>query len=200
MRICTEVSHQTYYLAKQFNPNFVMNFLYVKALHIIFVVTWFSGMFYLCRLFIYHREAQEKPEQERTILQSQFDIMIKRLLFGITLPSALLTFIFGVWLLLLYPTVPIWLYIKIGLVILLFAYHYSLHLICKQLLNRQFLYTSTQLRVWNEVPTIFLVAIVMLVVVKQNISLVYGIVGLLAFVVLLMSAIKIYKAIRMKSA
>lgn len=176
-----------------------MDFLYVKALHIIFVVTWFSGMFYLCRLFIYHREAQDKPEQERRILQNQFDIMMKRLLWGIALPSALLTLVFGIWLLILYPSIPTWLYIKIGLVALLFAYHYSLHIICKQLLNRKFLYTSTQLRIWNEVPTIFLVAIVMLVVVKQNMSLVYGVIGLMAFVVLLMSAIKVYKALREKN-
>ncbi|SFF52120.1 CopD family protein [Thermoflexibacter ruber] len=177
-----------------------MYFLYIKALHIIFIVTWFSGMFYLVRLFIYHREAQDKPEQERYVLQSQFDLMMKRLLWGITFPSALLTLIFGIWLLMLYPSIPVWLHIKVGLVVLLFAYHYSLHIICKQLLSRKFLYTSTQLRLWNEVPTIFLVAIVMLVVVKQNMSLVYGVVGLMAFVILLMSAVKVYKVIREKKS
>src|ERR1043165_7125267 len=80
----------------------VMEFLYVKALHIIFVVTWFSGMFYLCRLFIYNREAQDRPETERAILHPQFNLMIRRLLFGITWPSAILTIIFGVWLLIMY--------------------------------------------------------------------------------------------------
>src|ERR1043165_9161997 len=80
----------------------VMEFLYVKALHIIFVVTWFSGMFYLCRLFIYNREAQDRPEAERAVLQPQFNLMIRRLLFGITWPSAILTIIFGVWLLIMY--------------------------------------------------------------------------------------------------
>lgn len=175
-----------------------MDFLYLKALHIIFVVTWFSGMFYLCRLFIYNREALDKSEVERTILQNQFSIMIKRLLFGITWPSAILTLILGIWMLFVYPSFPVWLHIKLGLVLILFVYHYTLHIIYKQQLQGIFKYTSNQLRIWNEVPTIFLVAIVMLVVVKQNISWVYGLIGLAAFVLVLMSAIKIYKALREK--
>ena len=73
-------------------------YLYVKALHIIFIVTWFSGLFYIVRLFIYNREAAEKEEPEKSILQKQFSIMIKRLWFGITWPSAVLTLIFGAWL------------------------------------------------------------------------------------------------------
>ncbi|MBX9779765.1 MAG: CopD family protein [Chitinophagaceae bacterium] len=173
-----------------------MNFLYVKALHIIFVVTWFSGMFYLCRLLIYNREANDKPEPDKTILQQQYKIMIKRLLYGITLPSAILTLIFGVWILILYPSIPLWLYIKMGLVLLLFVYHFSLHVISNQQLRNNFKYSSNQLRIWNEVPTIFLVAIVMLVVVKQEISLWYGLLGLAALIFVLMTAIKIYKRIR----
>jgi protoporphyrinogen IX oxidase len=173
-----------------------MDFLYIKALHIIFVVTWFSGMFYLCRLFIYNREALDKPEPEKSILQKQFSIMIKRLLFGITWPSAVLTLIFGLWLLIIYPSFPVWLHIKLGFVVLLFLYHYSLHIIYKQHAAGNFKYTSAQLRIWNEVPTVFLISIVMLVVVKQNISLVYGLVGLFAFVLALMSAIRIYKMLR----
>jgi protoporphyrinogen IX oxidase len=174
-----------------------MTFLYIKALHIIFVVTWFSGMFYLCRLFIYNREANDKPDIEKQILQNQFNIMIKRLLFGITWPSAILTLILGIWILIIYPSMPVWLHIKLGLVLLLFVYHYTLHIIYKQQQQSISKYTSNQLRIWNEVPTIFLVAIVMLVVVKQNISLVYGLIGLAALVSVLMSAIRIYKAFRL---
>jgi putative membrane protein len=174
-----------------------MAYQYIKALHIIFVVTWFSGMFYLCRLFIYNREAQDKPEAERAVLQPQFNIMIRRLLFGITWPSAILTIIFGSWLFsYYYPDVPAWLWIKLGLVLLLFAYHLSLHRIYKQQKTFSFRQTSPQLRMWNEVPTVFLVAIVMIVVVKQSLSPVYGVLGLLGFVVLLMSAIRIYKSVR----
>ncbi|MBX9733695.1 MAG: CopD family protein [Chitinophagaceae bacterium] len=173
-----------------------MNFLYIKALHIIFVVTWFSGMFYLCRLLIYNREANDKQDPDKTILQQQYNIMIKRLLYGITLPSAILTLIFGLWLLLLYPSIPLWLYIKLGLVLLLFGYHFSLHVLCNQQFRRDFKYSSNQLRIWNEVPTVFLVAVVMLVVVKQEISLWYGLLGLAALIVVLVTAIKIYKIIR----
>lgn len=173
-----------------------MDFLYLKALHIIFVVTWFSGMFYLCRLFIYNREANDKPEPEKAILQKQFSIMIKRLLFGITWPSAILTLIFGLWLLIIYPSFPVWLYIKLGFVILLFVYHFSLHLIYKNQSQGNFRYSSTQLRLWNEVPTVFLISIVMLVVVKQNVSLIYGLLGLFLFVLVLMLGIRIYKMFR----
>lgn len=173
-----------------------MTYLYLKALHIIFVVTWFSGLFYLVRLFIYNTEANDKPEIEKKALQAQFAIMIRRLLFGITWPSAVLTLISGFSLLYLYKALPMWLMIKLSFVLLLFIYHLSLHVIYKQESEGIFKYTSTQLRIWNEVATIFLVAIVFLVVVKQGISLFYGLVGLVCFILVLMSAIRIYKTLR----
>ena len=171
-------------------------YLYIKALHIIFIVTWFSGMFYIVRLFIYNREANNKQEPERSILQNQFSKMIKRLWLGITWPSAVLTLILGFWLLHLYPAMPIWLWIKLGFVLLLYLYHFSLHLIYKQQLKGIFKYSSQQLRVWNEVATIFLISIVMLVVVKQGLSVLWGLLGLVLFTVLLFSAISIYKKLR----
>lgn len=171
-------------------------YFYVKALHIIFIVTWFSGLFYIVRLFIYNAEANEKPEPERTILQSQFGIMIKRLWLGITWPSAILTLIFGGWMWYMFNSLPTWLAIKIGFVLGLYAYHFSLHHIYKQQLAGNFQYNSQQLRIWNEVATIFLFAIVMLVVVKQEISLLWGMLGLAAFIAVLMSAIRVYKAVR----
>jgi putative membrane protein len=173
-------------------------YLYVKALHIIFIVTWFAGMFYIVRLFIYNTEANEKQEPARTILKDQFLIMIKRLWFGITWPSAILTLIFGSWMWYLLDATPQWLIIKIVFVAGLYIYHFTLHAIFNQERKGIFKYTSQQLRIWNEVATIFLVAIVMLVVVKQNMSWLWGIVGLLAFVILLMSAIKLYKIVRTK--
>lgn len=175
-----------------------MAFLYIKALHIIFVVTWFSGLFYLVRLFIYNTEANDKPELEKKALQDQFAIMIKRLLFGITWPSAILTIISGLALIYFYGSLPLWLMIKLGFVLFLFIYHLTLHNIYKQEAKGIFKYSSTQLRIWNEIATIFLVAIVFLVVVKQGISLFYGLVGLACFVIILMSAIKIYKNLREK--
>ncbi len=173
-----------------------MTFLYIKALHIIFVVTWFSGMFYLCRIFIYHREAQELPDPDKGILSRQYAKMSSRLLNAITLPSAILTLIFGSWLLIIYGGIPGWLWIKLGFVALLFAYHVSLHIIYHQQKRGEFRYSSNQLRMWNELPTVILVAVVMLVVVKSNMSLVYGLEGLLLFIFVLMTAIRFYKKLR----
>jgi protoporphyrinogen IX oxidase len=109
-----------------------------------------------------------------------------------------LTLVFGGWIFYLLGSFPQWLLIKLCFVLGLYVYHFSLHAIYKQQLKGIFKYSSQQLRVWNEVATIFLVAIVMLVVVKQSLSFVWGLVGLILFVVLLMSAIKIYKLLRKK--
>jgi putative membrane protein len=173
---------------------------YILALHIIFIVTWFSGMFYIVRLFIYNTEAGEKEELEKQILRRQFVLMMKRLWYGITFPSAILTLIFGpwVWYEVYSFSLPQWLAIKLVFVFFLYIYFFSLHRIFKQQLNGVFKYTSQQLRIWNEIATIFLVAIVMLAVVKNSISVVWGLVGLVLFVFLLMSAIKVYKLIRGK--
>lgn len=175
-----------------------MSYLYLKATHIIFVVTWFSGMFYLGRLFIYNREANDKPEPEKSILQKQFSVMISRLYWAITFPSSLITLVLGSSLAHQFWPFDTWLWIKLVFVFLLYAYQHSLHKIMKQQIKGQFLQTSQQLRIWNEVPTLILVAIVMLVVVKQGISLAYGLGGLIALMVLLMSAIRIYKKFREK--
>jgi putative membrane protein len=178
---------------------------YLKALHIIFVVTWFAGMFYMPRLFIYSTEAGEKSEAESTILRAQFKIMMKRLWFGITWPSAILTLMLGPlvmfnggWNKTILEPAGKWLLIKLCFVVLLYIYFFSLHRIYKQQMNDVYKYTSQQLRVWNEVATIFLVAIVTLAVVKQTESLLWSLAGLIGFIVVLMSAIKIYKIVRTK--
>ena len=171
---------------------------YIKALHIIFIVTWFSGMFYIVRLFVYHTEAQEKDEVERDILSRQFSLMIQRLWLGITYPSAVMTLIFGSTIWYLLSVTPDWLVLKLGFVVGLYAYFFSLDMIYRQQMKGIFRYTSQQLRIWNEMATIFLVAIVMLVVVKDNMSFVWGLLGLFLFIVLLMSAIKLYKMMRQK--
>jgi putative membrane protein len=169
---------------------------YIKALHITFIVTWFSGLFYMVRLFIYNTEAAEKPEPDKGILQRQLQLMIRRLWMGITWPSAILTAIFGPWMWILMGSLPTWLMIKLCFVIGLYGYHFSLQAIYRQQMKGIFRFSSQQLRIWNEVATIFLVAIVMLAVVKQNMSWAWGLTGLALFVILLMSAIKIYKIIR----
>ena len=173
---------------------------YVKALHLIFIVTWFSGLFYMVRLFIYHTEASGKPEPDRSILQQQFRVMIKRLWLVITWPSAILTLLFGPWMMILLGGVPTWLAVKLGFVLGLYLYHFSLQMIYRQQMRGIFRWSSQQLRIWNEVATIFLVVIVMLAVVKQSLSWVWGLAGLAAFVIVLMSAIRIYKIVRTRQS
>src|SRR5687768_9878809 len=122
-------------------------YLYNKALHIIFIVTWFAGMFYIVRLFIYNTEAAEKGEPEKSILQKQFSIMIRRLWLGITWPSAVLTLVFGPWMWLLLDSLPQWLLVKLLFVAALYAYHFTLHHIYKQQSKGIFRYSSQQLRI-----------------------------------------------------
>lgn len=178
-----------------------MSYSYLKALHIIFVVTWFSGLFYIVRLFIYHTEAEDKEPREKEILQSQFKIMQKRLWYGITWPSAILTLILGSSLIRYH--LPLggntWLILKLSFVALLFLYHLQCGRIFHRLQNNQILHSSKSLRIWNEVATLFLVAIVFLVVLKSALSMVYGLVGLVLFSALLMIAIRIYQKRRIPS-
>lgn len=179
---------------------------YFKAIHIIFVVTWFAGLFYMPRLLIYNVEANEKPAEVRAALQNQFAIMMKRLWYGIAWPSAVLTLIFGLtvlikggWVAILFKKEGLWLLLKLALVLLLYIYHLATHRIFKQQINSIFKYSSQQLRMWNEVATVFLISIVMLVVVKQGVSLVWGLAGTILLVIVLMAAIKIYKRISNKN-
>lgn len=171
--------------------------LYWKALHIIFVVTWFAGLFYIVRLFIYDVEANGKSEQEKAILQKQFRLMESRLWYGITWPSAVLAIITGLYL--VYVTgyyTSFWMYLKFGFVILLFLYHLLCHSIFKQLQNEVCKWTSMKLRLWNELATLFLVSIVFIVVLKDALGLLYGMLGLIIVTLVLLIAIKLYKKSR----
>lgn len=179
-----------------------MTLFYLKALHLIFVVTWFAGLFYIVRLFIYDTEASEKPDSERKILQDQFAIMQKRLWYGITWPSAVMTALFGFSQ--IHAFLPLsdhpWLMYKLALVTLLYAYHLSCGWILKQQLKKRYPLSSTQLRLWNEVATLFLVGIVFLAVLKSFMGLMQGLLGLFGLMAVLMVAIKLYKKRRLKNA
>ena len=175
-----------------------MTSLYLKAVHIIFIVTWFAALFYMPRLLIYWVEAQAKAEPEQSILSRQFRLMAFRLWNIIAWPSAIITLGMGVSLLLQQPE---WLsygfmHIKLGLVLLLYLYHGSIQFIFNQHKNGVFSYTSQQLRIWNEVGTLFLIAIVFLIVLKDTISMLWGILGLVILMIVMMIAIRIYKKIR----
>src|SRR6056300_365311 len=112
-----------------------MDFLYIKALHIIFVVTWFAGLFYIVRLFIYQTEAENKLEPAKSILQTQYKLMSKRLWYIITWPSAILASIFAFWMLYQNPyylSEP-WMLVKLAFVLALYFYQGFCHTIYKKL-------------------------------------------------------------------
>jgi putative membrane protein len=173
---------------------------YVLAIHIIFVVCWMAGLFYSVRLFIYHTEAQDKPEPNRTILSEQFEIIEQRLWNIIAIPSMYITIIAGITMLTLKPIWLQfgWIYIKLGFVVTLVIYHFICQNKIKQMRNGVFKWTSIQLRLWNELATIILFAIVFLVVLKSTLNWIFGVVGLVALSVILMIAVKIYKRFREK--
>ncbi len=173
---------------------------YLLPLHIIFVVTWFAGLFYIVRLFVYHTEAEKKPEPEKSILQAQYKLMERRLWYGITWPSAILTYVFGFSL--IYTrygwNIPAWLLVKLCFVLGLTLYHIQNHVILTKLKKDNITWTSGQLRMWNELATIFLVAIVFIVTLKDTVSYLWGIIGILLFGFALWAAIAIYKKGREK--
>ena len=177
-----------------------MDYLSIKALHIIFVITWFAGLFYIPRLFIYQTEALSKPEPEKSILQTQLAIMARRLWYIITWPSALITALMSGILLYLQPH---WIFlpfmqIKLILVGLLYGYHFSLHYVFRLLQLGIVKYSSMQLRIWNEVSTIILISVVFLIVKKDQLDWISAVLGILALIVLLYCGIKLYKYIRTK--
>lgn len=174
-------------------------YLYLKTVHIIFVVTWFAGLFYFPRLLIYDVEARGKTEPERGILLMQFRLMQKRLLFGITWPSMILTLILGFWLKLVSPHIgwsDSWFVAKLCFVAGLVVYHLSLHKFYNDLHKNRLYLSSTFLRIWNEIATVFLIAIVFLVELQSMLSLLYGLLGLLGLILILLIAIRIYKGMR----
>lgn len=177
-----------------------MAYLYIKAIHIIFVVCWMAGLFYAVRLFIYHIEAQERPEAEQKILFPQYRLMESRLWNIITVPAMVLTLIAGLGMFYLNPgllRMP-WMHVKIAFVIFLLIYHFLCQRIIGQLKRSEFKWTSTQLRIWNEVATCLLVAIVFVVILKNALNWIYGLIGFFLFVAIIMIAVKIYKYFRMK--
>jgi len=172
----------------------------VKALHIIFVVSWFAGLFYIIRLFIYHTEAQQRDEVAKKVLTDQFEIMEKRLWWIITTPAMILAVIFGTIMLYARPdlmSAP-WMHIKLTFVGLLLFYHFYSQKIMFDMKKGVFSWKSNGLRIWNELATLCLVAIVFLVTMQDSMNWIKGTVGFFAVAVGLMMGIKLYKRLRKK--
>src|SRR5690606_10895876 len=172
--------------------------LYAKSIHIIFVICWMAGLFYMVRLFIYHTEAKLKSVNEYQILHKQFMIMESKLWWVITTPAMYLTIIAGLVMLFVNPALlqTPWMHVKLCFVFGLIIYHFLCQRIMRSLKYESSKWTSTQLRLWNEVATILLFAIVFIVVLKSAVSWIYGLFGLVSLAVVLMIAVKIYKRYR----
>jgi len=177
-----------------------MTYDIIKSLHIIFVVSWFAGLFYIVRLFIYHIESTKFETEKQKILQEQFCVMEKKLWWIITTPAMILTLFFGIWMLWLNPALLklSWMHTKLLFVALLIVYHFICQKIMLDLNKQKFKWSSTALRIWNEVATLFLVIIVFLVVLKNNINWIYATLGFFGLAILLMLGIKWYKKVNSK--
>ena len=174
---------------------------YIKSLHLIFVITWFAGLFYIPRLFIYQIEAHNKRSPEKEILGEQLKLMAKHLWFIITWPSAILAVIFAVWLLILQPILlsQSWMHVKLLFVVLLIIYHLKTHQMYHQLQRGYIRYTSKFMRIWNEGATLFLFAIIFLAILKNSINWIFGVLGIILLAGILMLGIRLYKRIREKN-
>ncbi len=173
-------------------------YLYLKALHIIFVVCWFAGLFYIVRLFVYYAEAQQKTALEKEILSKQYRIMTNRLWFIITYPAAVLATIFGVWLLIENPALlkmP-WMHVKLLFIVLLWLYHLKCHQFVKQIKADTLKKDGSFFRIWNEGATMILFSVVFLVVLKSAINWIFGVAGIFVLAILLTLGIKYYKKVR----
>lgn len=177
---------------------FAMDFTTYKALHLIFMVSWFAGLFYIVRLFIYHTESFERKPEEARILQEQFQIMERKLWYIITWPAMILTVVFGVAMLIVEPAflkMP-WMHVKLLFVLILVIYHLYCHRLFLRFQKNIISLNSTQLRVFNEVATLILVAVAFIVVKKSTLNWLYGTLGFFAVAIGLMIAIQWYKRLR----
>jgi putative membrane protein len=171
---------------------------YFKAFHIIGFVSWFAGMFYLVRIFVYHTEANDKPEHLRDDWKAQFTKMAWRVYKIICNPAMMFTWTFGLLMLISNPEILSQNWIKVKLVLLLLLTFYQLY--CKSIIKKQEAgietFTSFQFRLLNELPTLFLISIVLLAVVKDVLNFVYLFSGVLAFGFILYLSAKAYKKFR----
>ena len=171
---------------------------YIKSFHLIFVITWFAGLFYIVRLFVYHIEANGKPSPEKEILTKQYKLMAYRLWYIITWPSAVLATVFAITLLCIMPEwlQQGWMHVKLTFVLLLILYHLKCHQIFLQLQRDEIKHTTNFMRLWNEGATFILFAVVFLVILKSAINWVFGVIGIFVLAIVLMLGYKLYKRIR----
>ncbi len=161
-----------------------MLYFFAKALHIIFVVTWFAGLFYMVRLFVYHAELQHKPEEANVL--KHLKIWQKKLWYAIAWPSMIITLVLGIYLAqtMLFWQQP-WLLVKLGFVLLLLIYHGICHYHFVQFAQDKNQKSHYFFRYWNETATILLFVIVFLVVFKGFLNVYWSLLGFGLFSALL---------------
>lgn len=171
-----------------------MAYLWFKAFHIIGVVVWFAGLFYLVRLFVYHVEAREQPEPAQTILKQQYELMEKRLYNIITMPGMVVTVAMAIGLLVEAPELlrDRWLHVKLGFVVLLLVYHFYCGYLMRRLAANQCAWSGKQMRALNEAPTVLLLIIVLLAVFKNSLPTDATTFGILGAIVAMAAAIQLY--------
>jgi putative membrane protein len=176
-------------------------YLYIKALHLIFVITYFAGLFYMPRLMVYMVEAAERPQSEADIIIPQLQLMMRRLWQIITVPSAILALIFGLWMLWINPFLlgKSWMLVKLVFVGLLILYHIKTYHFYKSLLLRNYKRRANFFRIWNEGATLILFAVIFLAILKDGIHWIFGLLGLFGLTFLLMLGIRAYKRYRNKN-
>ncbi|MEA5468875.1 protoporphyrinogen oxidase HemJ [Spirulina sp. 06S082] len=177
-----------------------MAYFWFKAFHLIGVVVWFAGLFYLVRLFVYHAEASQRDEPAQTILKAQYEIMEKRLYHIITMPGMVVTVAMAIGLISTEPEIlkSGWLHIKLSLVAILIGYHFFCGRIMKKLAQGECNWTGQQFRALNEAPTILLITIVLLAVFKGNLPLDTTTWLIFALVVAMIASIQLYAKKRRK--
>ena len=175
-------------------------YLFAKALHVVGFVSWFAGLLYVVRLFVYDVEAAERPAAERDVLHGQLRLMQRRLWFGITWPAAVITFAGGFWmvgeLIAGGAGLPGWLHAKLALLVALAGYHLQCGRIRRQLEAGACRWTSRHLRLFNEVGTLLLVAIVFVAVFRSSFAIVWGVLGLLGLAAALAGGALAYERVR----
>ena len=173
----------------------------LKALHIIGFVAWFAGLFYLVRIFVYHAEAKDKPVLERDILIRQYIVMENRVYKLIANPAMMFTISCGVGMLVLNPNYLTfgWMHIKLTLLIGLILYHLYCKKIMLELAKNENKNTSLQFRILNEVPTLFLIGIVLLAAFKTNINAFYIFGSMVVIAILFYIIVRRYKTYREKN-
>lgn len=174
-----------------------MLLLLLKALHIIGFTAWFAGLFYLVRMFVYHTEAYDKPQPEQDILRKQLHIMETKVYKIICNPAMMLTYVCGIMMLIDYGMswfkLNGWLHVKLFLIFLLTGYHHYCKTLIKKLNVGKTGFSSFHFRLFNELPSLFLIAIVLLAVFKHKLNFLYAIIGILVAGALMYLIARVYK-------